>query len=167
MGPQLYRCGNSSNSRAPPLRYTSFNGAATLSLRKRRLFPGYSPSRFHASMGPQLYRCGNMVNEMQTYNALLASMGPQLYRCGNKKLHDDLFTTPDKLQWGRNFIVAETLGGLPDHAHLHYASMGPQLYRCGNADNPQHIIQSGNASMGPQLYRCGNSPLRSRCHPSR
>ena len=37
-----------------------------------------------------------------------------------------------QLQWGRNFIVAETSGEHLRSNHPHPASMGPQLYRCGN-----------------------------------
>ena len=60
------------------------------------------------------------------------------------------------LQWGRNFIVAETPGsshGMPRYAG---ASMGPQLYRCGNAQGRKLMTAFMEASMGPQLYRCGN-----------
>ena len=63
----------------------------------------------------------------------------------------------NRLQWGRNFIVAEMHGRIvreprdqPD------ASMGPQLYRCGNAVERQGLNADCPASMGPQLYRCGN-----------
>ena len=38
-----------------------------------------------------------------------------------------------KLQWGRNFIVAETGHGDIAVDGLEVTSMGPQLYRCGNA----------------------------------
>ena len=106
-------------------------------------------------------------------------MGPQLYRCGN----DDAAGMAEyiyELQWGRNFIVAETGDGSPDGVFPGLASMGPQLYRCGNDDaagmaeyiyelqwGRNFIVaetltwQHGHlsylaASMGPQLYRCGN-----------
>ena len=84
MGPQLYRCGN-------------HFVCADLDLQCVR-----------ASMGPQLYRCGNL--NQQGYNNLkpdIASMGPQLYRCGNIKHQGQLADINYKLQWGRNFIVAE------------------------------------------------------------
>ena len=38
-----------------------------------------------------------------------------------------------KLQWGRNFIVAEICSRDVPLIHVIAASMGPQLYRCGNA----------------------------------
>ena len=36
------------------------------------------------------------------------------------------------LQWGRNFIVAEIPVQAKRYVQRHDASMGPQLYRCGN-----------------------------------
>ena len=35
-------------------------------------------------------------------------MGPQLYRCGNQGKDINILIESDMLQWGRNFIVAET-----------------------------------------------------------
>ena len=118
-------------------------------------------------------------------------MGPQLYRCGDY-VHQDrsLANEPVSLQWGRNFIVAETL---PDATAAttrsqRHASMGPQLYRCGDGLWPVSghmsltLLQWGRnfivaetrpmgswmlgliclqASMGPQLYRCGDSHVPS------
>ena len=85
MGPQLYRCGNNCLSCRSWLSCPRFNGAATLSLRKP--CKGEVLGRLlmdSASMGPQLYRCGN----------------------GNPALWDVHVIW--LLQWGRNFIVAET-----------------------------------------------------------
>ena len=39
-----------------------------------------------------------------------ASMGPQLYRCGNASEGSSGSIFCSRLQWGRNFIVAEMLG---------------------------------------------------------
>ena len=155
MGPQLYRCGNIASGGASAEKAQGFNGAATLSLRKRS--PTWRPCRpaatlqwgrnfivaetvsfqssimllSYASMGPQLYRCGNEPAPYRSTMRLVASMGPQLYRCGNVDL----------------------LSLIMEYA---IASMGPQLYRCGNpALRPRRPLQ-GLASMGPQLYRCGN-----------
>ena len=131
-------------------------------------------------MGPQLYRCGNSGTLRHLRRPNQASMGPQLYRCGNKS-RVRIMGRPSTLQWGRNFIVAETcLDGFVLRLGV-VASMGPQLYRCGNhllqhrlsslklmlqwgrnfivAETSVIIrvgIQWGLASMGPQLYRCGN-----------
>ena len=114
------------------LRLECFNGAATLSLRKplkdawRRLLQ-------LASMGPQLYRCGNFSSSQLAIACLRgASMGPQLYRCGNKGGGEAIFLNTFSLQWGRNFIVAETSRDKGMIAVPMEASMGPQLYRCGN-----------------------------------
>ena len=61
-----------------------------------------------------------------------------------------------RLQWGRNFIVAETRLPRSPAEIGQDASMGPQLYRCGNI-SLRHAVRFGAvASMGPQLYRCGN-----------
>ena len=159
MGPQLYRCGNGPNAtkrqisraelqwgrnfivaeicpetRQPDGRVHGFNGAATLSLRKRAGCVGAAGAIEHASMGPQLYRCGNMV----------------LRKTGSRSLAT--------LQWGRNFIVAEIGLGPQLQAAAGAASMGPQLYRCGNvADVRGQLYLLELASMGPQLYRCGNT----------
>ena len=82
MGPQLYRCGNAMRGRGSHASRCSFNGAATLSLRKFviAVLPYH---RDQASMGPQLYRCGNLRIWGRAIMGDHASMGPQLYRCGN------------------------------------------------------------------------------------
>ena len=65
--------------------------------------------RVDASMGPQLYRCGNVKAGRDAMPPVVrASMGPQLYRCGNKVNGFPFFAYMGMLQWGRNFIVAET-----------------------------------------------------------
>ena len=46
--------------------------------------------------------------------------------------------------------------------HRSYASMGPQLYRCGNPQVPCPSQGQNRASMGPQLYRCGNDTVLGR-----
>ena len=107
-------------------------------------------------------------------------MGPQLYRCGNHYVGLGAPPGVDMLQWGRNFIVAETrpppgpspwgarfngaatlsLRKLPSPHNAvqgRAASMGPQLYRCGNAGRHGRLLPGRPASMGPQLYRCGNN----------
>ena len=64
-----------------------------------------------------------------------------------------------RLQWGRNFIVAEIFKtSLVQYQQAH-ASMGPQLYRCGNSGLYTIFSKERHASMGPQLYRCGNGTL--------
>ena len=119
MGPQLYR----------------FNGAATLSLRtlslrKRRLYlrPKALLVRFNGAATLSLRK---HLGDGQA-PAGTASMGPRLYRCGNV---EDGFSNVHRmrlLQWGRDFIVAETNGIGRLGIHPLSASMGPRLYRCGN-----------------------------------
>ena len=65
-------------------------------------------------------------------------------------------STNHRLQWGRNFIVAEMLTWQNRSAPVDTASMGPQLYRCGNVSVVFDVPLHKSASMGPQLYRCGN-----------
>ena len=59
-------------------------------------------------MGPQLYRCGNVQQHEKQRIYDIASMGPQLYRCGNNAMKIAVQESKETLQWGRNFIVAET-----------------------------------------------------------
>ena len=107
MEPQLYRCGNGITTQCMVRWHGRFNGAATLSLRKFALM----------SDNKGLY---HSFNEAATLS---------LWKYG---MRESARYPDDSLQWGRNFIVAETL----DHgfyAHIRrVASMGPQLYRCGN-----------------------------------
>ena len=93
-----------------------FNGAATLSLRKP------SKSRLQsmngqaleepASMGPQLYRCGNLSAAITMADSLSYGFNGAATLSLRKLWHHT--ATPGRpldthpLQWGRNFIVAET-----------------------------------------------------------
>ena len=124
MGPQLYRCGN-------------------LLVASQLVF------RLAASMGPQLYRCGNHHVLPTPIHINGASMGPQLYRCGNTGRHQETPTLNTKLQWGRNFIVAETWVTIRVLTGTDIASMGPQLYRCGNVVLEDFLNHYEKASMGP------------------
>ena len=83
MGPQLHRCGKGHSQRdRPPVPW--------------------------ASMGPQLHRCGKPPRRRHPHTGRRASMGPQLHRCGKRR--SSFSVRPAlPLQWGRNFIVAESL----------------------------------------------------------
>ena len=120
MGPQLYRCGNKT----------------TVVIYDCRSW---------ASMGPQLYRCGNEAPKNMHADRAKASMGPQLYRCGNPRSSTASRPSICPLQWGRNFIVAETTEPKQRDNSQEDASMGPQLYRCGNAAgrNPDGRAEGG------------------------
>ena len=85
---------------------TRFNGAATLSLRKSAI-PSDDYTVDNASMEPQLYRCGNKARLSDVYRHIVASMEPQLYRCGNVFDQRWSRSADMRLQWSRNFIVAE------------------------------------------------------------
>ena len=131
MGPQLYRCGNPySNSLGAEIPIC-FNGAATLSLRK--LGPACLPNVSLLGFN------GAATLSLRKPNA------PGLGYC-----------IQSLLQWGRNFIVAETCSVGKRLVAGIAASMGPQLYRCGNWFCPCGAVNLNSASMGPQLYRCGN-----------
>ena len=131
MGPQLYRCGNGGRRPHPLRRHLASMGPQLYRCGNLPLLVG-QPRRIHASMGPQLYRCGNVRNFHMVHHTCIrfngaatlslwkfdktkarvlelekASMGPQLYRCGNGFWVRSLCAKSRRLQWGRNFIVAE------------------------------------------------------------
>ena len=135
-----------------------------------------------ASMGPQLYRCGNRWNRyLCRFCVLEASMGPQLYRCGNISEPSGNVMSLPSLQWGRNFIVAETQAKVKDCVDFSWklqwgrnfivaetVAVAPR-HRTGLGFNgaatlslrkPQSVDTHPRAlcaPMGPQLYRCGNT----------
>ena len=180
MGPQLYRCGNSSTTSRRTVQDTSFNGAATLSLRKPVPFCDPYCAEEYASMGPQLYRCGNLTARRSGDTGNGASMGPQLYRCGNQDSAYIPSDRPSMLQWGRNFIVAETSRCRAPVRCVFPLQWGRNFIVAetpspGAAVRSSVVLQWGRnfivaethtirlitllppiASMGPQLYRCGN-----------
>ena len=107
MGPQLYSCGKNRNRPQAPQSETSFNGAATLQLRKEVMDVTDHPADKEASMGPQLYSCGKSDGVSSVERVYPASMGPQLYSCGKPRTPN---TSPCRggLQWGSNFTGAES-----------------------------------------------------------
>ena len=111
----------------------SFNGAATLSLRKQR----------------QCVKVRAKVN--------VASMGPQLYRCGNARSSGSLSTGMSWLQWGRNFIVAETEDIEQMKLQILQSFNGAATLSLRKHDMAADDKTKAAASMGPQLYRCGNT----------
>ena len=131
MGPQLYRCGNGSRLR-------------------------FRPRKSDASMGPQLYRCGNSIIAHAASSIFVCFNGAATLSLRKPSTLPRALSTSRLLQWGRNFIVAETPPRPPGRRVFRPASMGPQLYRCGNQGSPGRDRSRAAASMGPQLYRCGN-----------
>ena len=110
----------------------SFNGAATLQLRKPDCRRGERGERQSASMGPQLCSCGNSgavnacVNVRNSFNGAATLQLRKLVNGARKRIHCGL------LQWGRNFAVAETRRSRERLDAGQLASMGPQLCSCGN-----------------------------------
>ena len=111
----------------------------------------------------------------------LASMGPQLCSCGNGMAKDRCGGVCQRLQWGRNFAVAETRhagqGGY-EAAQLQWgrnfavaetriarlSGVGHVLLQWGRnfavaetVPHFRHGLLDFVASMGPQLCSCGNS----------
>ena len=132
MGPQLYRCGNIRCGCGRRRAGIRFNGAATLSLRKLSLDPANIIDQPAASMGPQLYRCGNLPAAFAWRPLWAGFNGAATLSLRKPPKVDQLVRAYDGLQWGRNFIVAETGACVYGGAQHGQASMGPQLYRCGN-----------------------------------
>ena len=108
MGPQLYRCGNLGSRLLRPHPAGSFNGAATLSLRKRRR------NAFGRITTVSLLQWGRnfIVAEIPTCVGLGRSVGGVL-QWGRNFIVAEIrhrqvpISLPIWLQWGRNFIVAE------------------------------------------------------------
>ena len=132
MGPQLYRCGNIASLPLYREPRECFNGAATLSLRKLNLGRNGIFAVAELQWGRNFIVAETTRNSAMAVAGVVASMGPQLYRCGNvipmteyydrNKRFNGAATLSlrkhaegvllgkryDELQWGRNFIVAET-----------------------------------------------------------
>ena len=166
MGPQLCSCGNAPAQTCCIMSYSSFNGAATLQLRK--LLVGCDSDsaydRFNGAATLQLRKPlpkgGTSIkwtalqwgrnfavaetgdSPTQAGIALAASMGPQLCSCGNREKLITRKVPYRELQWGRNFAVAETGADPPTSDRPSLASMGPQLCSCGNSEQPNMVHQS-------------------------
>ena len=111
MGPQLCSCGNWEQLRHPKLIKIASMGPQLCSCGNDFLARHVKDTHV-ASMGPQLCSCGNIRLTEQQYHQVRASMGPQLCSCGNETHAGSPFSTTFLLQWGRNFAVAETCGGV-------------------------------------------------------
>ena len=180
MGPQLYRCGNYvpttqtyswyvrlqwgrnfivaemlysvlSKCQAPMLQWGRNFIVAEISTISAR----YAKVK-HASMGPQLYRCGNHGAYGLPAPLYQASMGPQLYRCGNYVPTTQTYSWYVRLQWGRNFIVAEMLYSVLSKCQAPMLQWGRNFIVAEISTISARYAKVKHASMGPQLYRCGN-----------
>ena len=185
MGPQLYRCGNDNRDDPRFAAYLASMGPQLYRCGNRNREPKQRRGVRMASMGPQLYRCGNKAKDNIRWHtnpcfngaATLSLRKRQVWRSGCPRYRRfngaatlslrkpiqrrSCRTGPCRLQWGRNFIVAETRVCMSLVSSSFSASMGPQLYRCGNKNKGDRGFNRVFASMGPQLYRCGNAPFRS------
>ena len=127
MGPQLYRCGNPPKTNHIRRQSKSFNGAATLSLRKSR----FRRSTFTAKEELQWGR-NFIVAEIWGPRALLLS----LERCFNGAATLSL-----------RKLIEKTLSA---SSEAYRASMGPQLYRCGNRHwtwaGPEQVVGFNGAA---------------------
>ena len=137
MGPQLYRCGNGRRRcKVTVTALPCFNGAATLSLRKRPYQPYATANIYQLQWGrnfivaetdrPERRRTVETNDDTGFNGAATLSL---------RKLSplQQAVRPVSALQWGRNFIVAETLIlRIVPTRFWQLASMGPQLYRCGN-----------------------------------
>ena len=182
MGPQLYRCGNDIKCAYTPRKYAmlqwgrNFIVAETCQVFVRHnritLSASMGPQlyrcgnvlprdadRVHekASMGPQLYRCGNRLLHHRPFRPGVASMGPQLYRCGNPKIACSRAMLSMPLQWGRNFIVAETFSLETQIEYSKKLQWGRNFIVAETGHGDIAVDGLEVTSMGPQLYRCGNA----------
>ena len=133
-----------------PLCYLRFNGAATLSLRKCQAADMQGLQAILASMGPQLYRCGNKPLLMPHLYVLLRFNGAATLSLRKFAEYTVTLVSERRLQWGRNFIVAEMWQHWNSYTlRVIRASMGPQLYRCGNqGPNTSSCIQNYTLQWG-------------------
>ncbi len=131
MGPQLYRCGDMISTKGPRYFMSCFNGAATLSLRRRWSWTDSAPQRisFNGAATLSLRRHGCSCEGCSASRALQWGRN---FIVAETAPYTTRFLLRFLLQWGRNFIVAETLICWNRRSRRGQASMGPQLYRCGD-----------------------------------
>ena len=158
MGPQLYRCGNEVIWASTAYAATSgFNGAATLSLRKRS---GGLSNALTATPWLQWGRNFIVAETAASGGSYTCTGGLQWGR--NFIVAETRYATPtmsrvSALQWGRNFIVAETwLHDRGDVRGVFTLQWGRNFIVAETRRRRGNIPGHFQASMGPQLYRCGN-----------
>ena len=118
-------------------------------------------------------------------------MGPQLCSCGNIPTSGSFRVSPWRLQWGRNFAVAETWGAtfwaimfatlqwgrnfavaetdtyLKLASTLKIASMGPQLCSCGNVNASKYVRRSTSLQWGRNFAVAETGFFRRHMHLDR
>ena len=186
MGPQLYRCGN------PAILGQLFTAMNSLQWGRNFIVAETQSLYFPWPRGDPLQWGRNFIvaetwpDSGGPAPCTWASMGPQLYRCGNASaFRDDERRVPGfngaatlslrkhrstwkhtqrhgMLQWGRNFIVAETLIALVCAVISIVLQWGRNFIVAETFLMSRYAIRPLDASMGPQLYRCGNVPTAIR-----
>ena len=132
MGPQLYRCGNVPVWVAENVALISFNGAATLSLRKCAGEDGGLPLSQMLQWGRNFIVAEIYFGIARICQQWRASMGPQLYRCGNLLCVTGTMSTMKRFNGAATLSLRKSVCGSRNVLNPCTASMGPQLYRCGN-----------------------------------
>ena len=166
----------------------SFNGAATLSLRKYRFRELREPNTSMLQWGRNFIVAEIRLRSLAAAAPHTASMGPQLYRCGNvASLQDTLsdlqrfngaatlslrkcwIRSLDGTRWEASFNGAATLS-LRKYDIAAGRSYAPTSFNGAATLSLRKFGQTANqvrnlryASMGPQLYRCGNTDVGG-CH---
>ncbi len=205
MGPRRYRRGWPGRGRRRCLLVVRFNGAATLSSRMEHMIlvgktgsglqwgrdvivadgrsgtsrPG-SRTSFNGA-ATLSSRMGDLATAARNDRAVRASMGPRRYRRGWCGAGERRVSDKEKLQWGRDVIVADGRTRPQDlRVGRSDASMGPRRYRrgwatsaamrstapdfCFNgaatlssrmASSRVYLARRSHASMGPRRYRRG------------
>ncbi len=145
-------------------RWSCFNGAAVLRLRKGSCARSAWPRR-RASTGPQSCDCGKGSARRGRERSARASTGPQSCDCG--KLWTALIPggKPMPLQRGRSLATAESSPSLRS-AKPASASTGPQSCDCGKLPDRVHARRGGIASTGPQSCDCGKARRSPRARAS-
>ena len=170
-----------------PSRQTSFNGAATLSLRKLANSSGKISCKSLLQWGRNFivaetihitYHILGMSELQWGRNFIVAETTSRCPTCSSAWTRFNGAATlslrkhcvwwserrkSPRLQWGRNFIVAETIPYVASVPPGGNASMGPQLYRCGNGLVPvvHHVVilRFNGAATLSLRKRTGSIPL--------
>ena len=132
------------------------------------------------SMEPQLFSCGLLKIYLIVFLSLYPSMEPQLFSCGLWIPHRPKKADRGRLQWSRNFSVADWSCTKASCEKSVKPSMEPQLFSCGlgqagtstgDSGRPFNgaatfqlrivlwpcfwILACQSPSMEPQLFSCG------------
>ena len=158
MGPQLYRCGNFAGKRKRAENPSCFNGAATLSLRKCEWATLINSGRnrgFNGAATLSLRKCLKIQILNSSADSICFNGAATLSLRKSIVLLDEI-NTLSPLQWGRNFIVAEISALPPSVIPAASLQWGRNFIVAEIESNEVVRDLLALASMGPQLYRCGN-----------